>query len=105
MDISSRLGAVETERLLFGVGAVVTGAMTLLVFYAGDETQGALFGAFSLYLGGAATPAIRDNVTDYRRTGAIVLGGFGIAAIVLGVQSPLPMLFVIGGIAAIMNLF
>lgn len=105
MDLSSRLGGVETERLLFGVGAVISGALTMFVFYVGEDTQGALFGAFSLYLGGAATPAVRDNVPDYRRTGAIVLGGVGIAAIVLGVDSALPVLFVIGGIAAVMNLF
>ncbi|WP_262177803.1 hypothetical protein [Haloarcula laminariae] len=105
MNVASRLSAVDTERLLFGLGAVISGVLTMVVFYLGDDVQGLLFGAFSLYLGGAATPAVRDGVPDYKRTGAIALSGVGIVALLLGSQSALPMLFVIGGIAALFNLF
>jgi len=105
MDIASRLSAIETERAVFGLSAIISGALTVLVFLNGSDDQGALFAAFSLYLGGAATPMIRDNVTEYKRTGAIALGGVGLVAVVLGVESSLPLLFIIGGIAAIMNLF
>ncbi len=105
MDIRSRLAAIETERALFAVGAIVTGVLTVLVFRSGYEDQGALFAAFSIYLGGAATPVIRDNVTQYKRTGAIALGGVGIVAIVMGISSGLPYLFIIGAIAAMFNLF
>ena len=105
MDVRSRLGAIETERALFAVGAIVTGVLTVLVFQSGNDDQGALFAAFSVYLGGAATPAIRDNVTQYKRTGAVALGGVGIVAIVMGINSRLPYLFIIGAIAALFNLF
>jgi|GEM_PF-3558596 hypothetical protein len=105
MDISSRLSAIGTERGLFAVGAVITGLLTVLVFRSGNSDQGALFAAFTIYLGGAATPLIRDNVPQYKRTGAITLAGVGVAAILMGIQSSLPVLFVIGGIAAIFNLF
>lgn len=105
MDVRSRLGAIETERALFAAAAIVTGVLTVLVFQSGHSDQGALFAAFSIYLGGAATPAVRDNVTQYRRTGAIALGGVGVVAIVMGVSSGLPYLFIIGAIAALFNLF
>ena len=105
MDISSRLAGIDTERALFAAGAIVTGVLTVLVFRSGNDDQGALFAAFSIYLGGAATPAIRDNVTQYKRTGAIALGGVGIVAVLMGIQSGLPYLFIIGAIAALFNLF
>ena len=105
MNISSRLPDIATERALFAIGALFSGVLTVLVFMNGSDDQGALFAAFSLYLGGAATPAIRDRVTDYKRTGAIALAGVGVAAFLMGVQSPLPILFLIGGIAALMGLF
>jgi hypothetical protein len=105
MDIPSRLSAVGSERGLFAIGAILTGALTVVVFRTGNQNQGLLYAAFSLYLGGAATPAIRDNVPEYKRTGAITLAGVGMAAILLGIQSPISMLFVIGGIAAVMRLF
>jgi len=105
MDIRSRVSAIGIERTLFAVGAIITGAVTVLAFQRGSDDQGALFAAFAIYLGGAATPLIRDNVTQYKRTGAIALGGVGITASVMGVQSPLPVLFIVGGIAALFNLF
>ncbi len=105
MNVASRLSAVGTERLLFGLGAILSGALTMLVFYTGDDIRGLLFGAFALYLGGAATPAVRDSVPDYKRTGAFALSGVGIVAFLLGTQSALPMLFIIGGIGAFFNLF
>ena len=105
MDIRSGLGGIDTERALFAAGAIITGALTVLVFRSGNEDQGALFAAFSIYLGGAATPVIRDNVSQYKRTGAIALGGVGIVAILMGISSGLPYLFIIGAIAAMFNLF
>jgi hypothetical protein len=105
MNVASRLSDIETERALFALGAVITGVLTVLVFASGNDEQGALFGAFALYLGGAATPAIRNNVAQYKRTGAIALGGVGIVAFLLGIDSTLPLLFVIGGIAALFKLF
>ncbi len=105
MDISSRLSAIGIERALFAVGAIITGAVTVLAFQSGNDNQGALFAAFAIYLGGAATPVIKENVPQYKRTGAIALAGVGIAASAMGVQSPLPVLFIVGGIAAILNLF
>jgi len=105
MDIASRLSALGTERGLFALGAVVCGVLTVVVFRSGNTDQGALFAAFSLYLGGAATPAVRENVPDYKRTGAIALAGIGVAAVVLGIESTLPLLFIIGGIAALFGLF
>jgi len=105
MDITSRLSGIGTERGLFAAGAIITGLLTVLVFRSGSNDQGALFAAFTIYLGGAATPLIRDNVTQYKRTGAIALAGVGVVAIVMGVESGLPVLFVIGGIAALFNLF
>jgi len=105
MELADRLSAIETERALFALGAIVTGALTVLVFRSGNQDQGALFAAFTIYLGGAATPAIRDNVTQYKRTGAMFLGGVGIVAIFLGIDSGLPYLFIIGAIAAMFNLF
>ena len=105
MNISSRLSAIGIERALLTVGAIITGALTVLVFRSGNNDQGALFAAFAIYLGGAATPAVRDNITQYKRTGAIALGGVGIVASLMGVQSLLPVLFMIGGIAALFNLF
>ncbi|MDS0258759.1 hypothetical protein NDI56_05055 [Haloarcula sp. S1CR25-12] len=105
MDVASRLSDIGTERALFALGAVITGVLTILVFLSGNDDQGALFGVFSIYLGGAATPAIRNSVPDYKRTGAIALGGVGVIAILMGTQSGLPVLFVIGAIAALMNLF
>jgi len=105
MDITSRLSAIESERALFALGAVISGVLTVLVFRYGDDRRGALMGAFTLYLGGAATPAVRDTITDYKRSGAMALAGVGIAAILLGTQSPLAMLFVIGGVAAYLGLF
>jgi len=105
MNISSRLSAIGIERALLAVGAIITGALTVLVFRSGNNDQGALFAAFAIYLGGAATPAVRDNITQYKRTGAIALGGVGIVASLMGVQSLLPVLFMIGGIAALFNLF
>ena len=50
MDITSRLSAIETERTLFAIGAIITGALTVLVFRSGNEDQGALFAAFAIYL-------------------------------------------------------
>jgi len=105
MDIGSRLSAIGTERGLFALGAVFSGLLTVLVFTTGNDQQGALFAVFSLYLGGGATPLIRDSVPDYTRTGAIVLGAIGVAALFMGIQSALPTLFIIGAIAAIMGLF
>jgi hypothetical protein len=105
MDIASRLPDIGTERALFAVGAVLSGVLTVLVFLNGSDSQGALFGAFTLYLGGAATPVVREAVPDYKRTGAIGLALVGVVAIVLGVQSPLPLLFLVGGIAALLGLF
>ena len=105
MNISSRLSAIGIERALLMVGAIITGALTVLVFRSGNNDQGALFAAFAIYLGGAATPVVRDNITQYKRTGAIALGGVGIVASLMGVQSLLPVLFMIGGIAALFNLF
>ncbi|MDS0284130.1 hypothetical protein [Haloarcula onubensis] len=105
MDITSRVAGIETERALFAVGAIITGALTVVVFRSGNEDQGALFATFAIYLGGAATPLIRDNITQYKRTGAIALGGVGIAALVMGIDSGLPYLFIIGAIAALFNLF
>ena len=105
MDVASRLSAIETERALFALGAVISGALTVLVFQSGNSDQGALFAAFSLYLGGAATPIIRDAVPDYKRTGAMALGGVGAIAMFMGVDSGLPVLFVIGAAAALFNLF
>ncbi|MFC6755423.1 hypothetical protein ACFQER_00255 [Halomicroarcula sp. GCM10025894] len=40
MDIRSRLSAIETERALFAVSAIVTGVLTVLVFRSGYEDQG-----------------------------------------------------------------
>jgi len=105
MDIVPRIAAIDTERALFAFGAIVTGALTVLVFRSGNQDQGALFATFSLYLGGAATPVIRDNVTHYKRTGAVALGGVGIVAILTGISSGLPYLFIIGAIAAMFDLF
>jgi len=105
MDITSRLSGVGTERALFGASAIITGLLTVVVFQSGNSNQGALFAAFSIYLGGAATPLVRDSVPQYKRTGAIALAGVGLVALLAGIQSNLPVLFVIGGIAAIFNLF
>jgi len=105
MDVSARLSALETERGLFAAGAIIIGILTVLVFRSGNDDQGALFAAFAIYLGGAATPLIRANVPQYKRTGAIALGGVGIVAIVMGIDSTLPYLFLIGAIAAMFNLF
>ncbi|MFC6755424.1 hypothetical protein ACFQER_00260 [Halomicroarcula sp. GCM10025894] len=44
-------------------------------------------------------------MTQYKRTGAIALGGVGIVAIIMGISSGLPYLFIIGAIAAMFNLF
>jgi hypothetical protein len=105
MDVASRLSAIETERALFALGAVITGVLTVLVFRSGNSEQGALFAAFSIYLGGAATPVIRKAVPDYKRTGAIALGGVGAVAYFVGIDSALPVLFIIGAVAALFNLF
>lgn len=105
MDLSSRLADIGTERALLALGAIVVGLLAVAMFQTGSDDRGALYALFSLYLGGAATPAVRDSVPQFKRTGAIALAGVGAVALFLGIESALPMLFIIGGIAAVLDLF
>ena len=106
MDVQSLASDADVERLLFAVGAVVAALLTVLVFRNGDDlVQGLLFLSFTAYMAGAAIPAVRDEVSDYRRTGAIALGAVGGIAFLLGTSSALPLLFVVGGAAALLGLF
>ena len=105
MDVASQVAGISLERALFGLGAVVAGALTVLVIANGGEPiQVVLFGAFALYLLGAALPQIHERVPEYRRTGGMALGGVGAIGFLVGTSSLLPMLFVIGGLAAFLRL-
>jgi len=101
MNVASQLSDIGLEQALYALGAIMSSALTVLLFVSGGElVQGMLFGAFALYLLGAAVPTIHDRVPEYKRTGLIALGGVGVLAFVVGTSSVLPTLFVIGGVAA-----
>lgn len=105
MNVASRLSDIGLEQALFALGAVISGALTVLLIAVGGElVQGVLFGTFALYLLGAALPSIHDRVPEYNRMGLIALGGVGALAFLLGTRSVLPTLFVIGGVAAYFRL-
>jgi len=100
------LSDVDLEQALFAIGAVLSGALTVLAYNTGDDIgQQFLFLAFTTYLAGAALPAARERVPEYKRTGAIALGGVGAVTYFAGTSSALPLLFVIGGVAAYLRLF
>jgi len=105
MDVASQLSDISLERALFALGAIISGALTAVVVVSGaDPVQSVLFGAFTLYLLGAAVPQIHDRVPEYRRTAGMALGGVGALAFLIGTSSLLPILFVMGGVAAYLRL-
>jgi hypothetical protein len=106
MDVATSVGGLDVERTLFLVGAVLSGALTALLAYVGAGSwRLVLFLSFSLYLLGAAIPAVDERVPEYKRKGAIALGGIGALAAIAGTPSALPFLFVLAGIAALLGLF
>jgi len=105
MDLASQLTDISLERTLFSLGALLSGALTVVVLVVSpDLVQGVLFGAFTLYLLGEAVPGIHDRVPEYRRTAGMALGGVGALAFLIGTSSVLPLLFVMGGVAAFLRL-
>jgi len=106
MDVRSRAADIGMERALFAVGAVVTGALTVLVIRAGAEPiERFMYFSFTMYLLGAAIPAVRARVPEYKRSGAVALGAIGAVAFFSGSSSALSLLFVVGGIAAFLRIF
>jgi len=107
MDIFAVIASMEAEHKLFAAGAVITGGLTVGLVALGSPAvvQQFLFGSFALYLLGAAYPDIDEHVAEYKRTGAMALGGIGLLAYLAGTASALPLLFVVGGIAALLRLF
>ncbi|MBX0323366.1 hypothetical protein EGH21_10030 [Halomicroarcula sp. F13] len=102
----SRVTDLDAERVLFAVGGVLCGALTALVVVGGgDPVRAVLFGSFTLYLLGAAVPQVHERVPEYKRTAAIALGGVGALAALTGTSSLLPLLFVMGGVAALLGLW
>ena len=105
MDMPSQLSDISFEQALFALGAVISGALTVVVLVFGsDPIQVVLFGAFSLYLLGGAVPQMHDRVPEYRRTGGMILGAIGAIGFFIGTSSVLPALFVMGGVAAYLRL-
>lgn len=106
MDSASVVSGMDTENWLFAGSGVAVAALTALaVLSDADPVQVVMFGAFSLYLLGGASPAIDDRVPEYKRKGAIALGAVGVLGYLAGTQSALPLLFVLGGGMALLNVF
>ncbi|MBV0922893.1 hypothetical protein KTS45_01645 [Halomicroarcula limicola] len=97
----------------FDSASVVCALLTLLsaalvgrAVRAGDDLVAvSLLGVQTLYLFGAAVPRIHERVPHYRRSGAILLGGFGGVALLAGSSSDLPTLYVCLGICAAVDLY
>jgi len=105
MDVGERISAMDTEQTLFAVGGVLSAALTVLVILNSDDVvQRFLFLCFTAYLLGAAVPPVYERVPDYRRTGAIALGAVGAIGFFAGTSSALPLLFVLGGVAALLGI-
>jgi len=106
MDISAVVAGMEFEHKLFAVTALVSAVLTALVATTGAGlVQILLFASFTLYLAGSAYPGIDDYVPEFKRTGAIALGGIGLLAYLAGTDSLLPLLFLLGGVLALLRLF
>ena len=106
MDLPSGVDDIDTERALFALGAVIAGGLTTLVYVNGaDVVQRLLFLSFTAYLAGAAIPPVYENVPEYKRSGAIALGGVGAIGYFVGTSSALPLLFLLGAIAALLRLW
>lgn len=106
MDVDALVDDIATEQAVFAVGGVLVAGLALLAFFNGAETvELALFLSFSAYLLGAALPPVSERVPEYKRTGAMALGVVGVIAYLLGTSSPLPVLFVLGGGAALLRIF
>lgn len=106
MDVRARIADIDMEQGLFAVGAVVSGALTVLVIRAGAEPiQRFMYLSFTMYLLGAALPAVRKRVPEYKRMGAVALGAIGVIAMLTGNSSSLSLLFIVGGLAAFLRIF
>ena len=105
MTLSAVVSKMELEHKLFAATAAVSGVLTALVFTtAADLVQVLLFASFTAYLAGAAYPDVDDYVPEFKRTGAMALGGVGLLAALAGTDSLLPLLFVLGGVLALFRL-
>ncbi|WP_435129145.1 hypothetical protein [Halobaculum sp. D14] len=69
-----------------------------------DLFQAVLLAAATAYLLGAAAPAVHDRVPHYERVAAIPLGLLGVVAAAVGVPTDLPVLFILLGAAAVVDL-
>ena len=100
--IKCRLGNLQV--LVFTVLSVICGALTVRAVVRGhDELQALLLGILTVYALSIALNTI-VQISHLKRYAAVPLGVIGTVVYVVGVPTDLPILFIILGVGAVIDL-